>query len=287
MSYTSSPRPTYERAAHIPHTATAKHLWGDAASGEVADWIYVSSDKIHQLVFGLPSRGFFRHSEAYRTIFAADVLYYVLSGAMAIANPERGEVHRVLPGEAAFFRRDTWHHVYNYSVEPLRVLELFAPPPSQGTSGAYARTKPYLAENIYAQDEWLGQVPVHGETIRRTHTIQIIREADYVWRLEGAENLTLVGLICSTEHLTACKVSLQPGQHTDIHAHGGDESLYVLDGTLHMRVHDGQRPNWFEVRAGDGFYVPQDVDHQCYNVSEAPVTFICGVAPEYLPHRAG
>ena len=123
----------------------------------MADWIYVSSDKIHQLVFGLSPGQSFRHSEEFRTIFAADEVLYVLSGTMILANPETGEVHRVQPGEAAFFRRDTWHHAFNYSAEPLRVLEYFAPPPSQGTSGAYARTKPNLTEVKYTQDHLLEQ----------------------------------------------------------------------------------------------------------------------------------
>ena len=52
----------------------SRHLWGDKESGEVADWIYVSSDKIHQLVFGLPPRGWFKHSDSFRTIFGADVV---------------------------------------------------------------------------------------------------------------------------------------------------------------------------------------------------------------------
>src|SRR4028118_1854640 len=108
MIYTPSPRPTYERAAHIPLAAASRYLWGDPEAGEVADWIYVSSDKIHQLVFGLPPGGVFRHSDAYRTIFAADLLYYVLAGTMVIANPATGEVLRLGQGEAAFFRRDTW-----------------------------------------------------------------------------------------------------------------------------------------------------------------------------------
>ena len=70
--YTPSPRPTFPGPAHIPYAAATRHLWGDQVSGEVADWIYVSSDKIHHLVFGLPPGGAFRHSDAYRTAFAAD-----------------------------------------------------------------------------------------------------------------------------------------------------------------------------------------------------------------------
>ena len=152
MSYAASPRPAFAGPAPIPYASVTRHLWGDAESGEVADWIYVSNDKIHQLVFGLPPGGVFRHSDAYRTVFAADEVLVVLSGTMVLANPETGEVHRLLPGEAAFFRRDTWHHAWSYDTDPLRVLELFAPPLSQGTSGAYARTRPFLDKPIYWQE---------------------------------------------------------------------------------------------------------------------------------------
>jgi mannose-6-phosphate isomerase-like protein (cupin superfamily) len=136
-----------------------RHLWGDVESGEVADWIYVSSQLIHALVFGLEPHGSFRHSPRYRTVFGADEILYVLEGVMAIANPETGEVHRVEAGEAVFFRRDTWHHAFAHGEGPLRVLELFAPPPSTGTSGAYAQTQPYLDHSRYADDELLEQLP--------------------------------------------------------------------------------------------------------------------------------
>ena len=139
-----SPRPSFDRPTHIPYEQVTRHVWGDEVSGEVIDWIYVSSSKIHQLVFSMPFGGYFRHSDSHRTIFAADELYYVISGTFVMTNPETGEAHRVNAGEAAFFRRDTWHHGFNYGTEPLRVLEFFAPPPSQGTSSAYAKTKPNL-----------------------------------------------------------------------------------------------------------------------------------------------
>ena len=50
-TYKSSPRPTFDGPTPIPYADVTRHLWGDADSGEVADWIYVSSGKIHQLVF--------------------------------------------------------------------------------------------------------------------------------------------------------------------------------------------------------------------------------------------
>lgn len=282
MAYTPSPRPTFDGPAHIPFAAVTRHLWGDKVAGEVADWIYVSSDKIHQLVFGLLPGQMFRHSEDHRTVFGADEVYYVLSGAMALCNPETGEVHRVLAGEAAFFRRDTWHHAMNIGSEPLRVLEYFAPPPSKGTSGAYARSRPYLSTPRYTQDEWLGRWPTDAAQVRAAQTMQMVRDADLLWRLEGSEHPTLVGILASTEHLTVGKVCLQPGQQTDVQIHGGDEALYLIEGTLNVRLPEHAGAHWHELTASDGFYIPAGVPHQYYNITNQPATMIFGIAPAYL-----
>jgi len=102
--YRASPRPVFERATALRKAEVTRHVWGDAESGEVLDWIYVSSSLIHQLVFGLPVGSSFRHSDAFRTIFAADEVLHVLSGAMILSNPATGEAQRVNTGEAAFFR---------------------------------------------------------------------------------------------------------------------------------------------------------------------------------------
>jgi mannose-6-phosphate isomerase-like protein (cupin superfamily) len=281
--YTPSPRPTFAGPAHIPYAAATRHLWGDAESGEVADWIYVSSDKIHQLVFGVPPGGAFRHSEEYRTIFGADELLYVLSGEMVIANPEIGEVHRVRAGQSVVFGPDTWHHAFSYGSEPLRVLELFAPPPSKGTSGAYARTKPYLHTSRYTQDQWLGRWPMERAEARRTDSIRVVRDDDILWRLEGRDRQVLIGLFLATAQLTAGIVRLLPGQHSDVRVHGGDLSLYTPAGGLHLRLpeHEGQR--WFELGGRDGFYIPHGVPYQFYNVVDYPTEALFGVAPHYLP----
>ncbi len=283
MGYASSPRPTFDRPTPIPQSAITRHLWGDEDSGEVADWIYVSSEHIHQLVFGLPPGGMFRHSEAYRTVFAADEVLHVLSGELIIANPETGEVHRVLPGESAFFRRDTWHNAWNASMEELRVLELLAPPPSQGTTGSYARTKPYLERAQYTHDDWLGRWPAGEEEILETQTIRVLRSQDMLWRMEGESRPLLVGILASTEHLTAGVVRLLPGQRSDMRQHGGDCSLYVHSGRLNVHVSDQPPPSWHELVCGDGFFLPQGTQYQYYNMSGEPAELIFGVAPTYLP----
>ena len=52
------------------------------------------------------------------------------------------------------------------------MLELYAPPPATGSSGAYARTKPYLepADWRYGDDSLLGQLP--GARARAAHAVR-------------------------------------------------------------------------------------------------------------------
>lgn len=283
MAYTPSPRPTFDGPAHIPYEAATRHLWGDEAAGEVSDWIYVSSGKIHQLVFGLPPGGAFRHSDEFRTVFAADEVLYVISGVLVLCNPETGEVHRARPGEAVFFRRDTWHHAFNHSAEPLRVLELFAPPPSQGTSGTYAKTKANLLTSRYFDDRWMGHWPMAKQEAQRGHTMQVIREADLMLRLEDGNQEMLIGILASTEHLTVGKIELLPGKRSAVQVHAGDEALYLIEGTLNVRLPGHQGPSWHELKPGDGFYVPEGVPHQYYNMTGQPASFVFGVAPCYFP----
>ena len=57
--------------ASIPRRTVQRHVWGDPLAGEVSDWIYVSSEQIHALVFGLAPHGEFRHSPDHWTVFAA------------------------------------------------------------------------------------------------------------------------------------------------------------------------------------------------------------------------
>ena len=286
MTYQTPPRPSFAWPTPIPYASITRHPWGDPEAVELADWIYVSSQEIHQLVFGLAPGGVFRHSDAYRTVFAADEVLYVLAGTMLLANPETGEVHRVPAGEAAFFRRDTWHHAWSDGPEALRVLEYFAPPPAQGTSGAYARTRPNLTAPRYGEDRLLGRWPMAAAEAQAERTIRVLRPADTLWRLEGSCQQALVGILASTEHLTVGTLRLAPGRATDVERHGGAEGLYVLEGTLNVRLPEADGPSWFELGPKDGFYLPPGTPHRYYNVGDRPAELIFGVAPRYLPDGA-
>jgi quercetin dioxygenase-like cupin family protein len=275
--YRPSPRPKFEGPTHIKREAATRHLWGDKESGEVADWIYVSSELVHALVFGLEPHGSFRHSPSHRTVFGADELLYVLDGVMAIANPETGEVLRVPAGEAVFFRRDTWHHAFAHGEGPLRVLELFAPPPSAGASGAYARTRPYLDGSRYSKDDLLGTL---HKPDSQSLTLRRLGERDLMWRRDLG---VLVGIYVSTEHITAGVIEVDPGQAASIHAHGGDELVYVTEGELTVRAWTGDKTSVFEIGPDDACYIPIGSAHEYRNFGGVTARAIFGVAPGYLP----
>ena len=276
-----SPRPTFEVATHIRSDEVTLHLWGDEDSGQVPDWIYVSSEKIHHLVFGLPPGGAFRHSQSFRTVFAADELMYVLAGTMALANPETGEVLLARKGEAVFFRRDTWHHAFSFDDEALRVLEFFAPPPAAGTSSAYAKTRDYLERSTYVDDRWLGRWPSAKAERDREATMRSLRDDDVLWSLEG--HATLIGTYVSTEHLTAARIVQRPGGRTDERSHGGDATMHIVRGTANVLLHDVEGQRWFEVRTGDGFFLPEGTRYEIRNVTGYDTELMFAVAPSADP----
>lgn len=290
MSTSYTPRIVDPPAGSIRAADAALKLWGDATSGFVNDWIFVSNETIHTMVFSLAPGARFGHSPDYRTNLGADEIYHVLTGVLVLANPETGEVHRIEPGEAIAFGPDTWHHGVNHSTEELRVVEFFAPPPATGASQPYANTRPYLDEPRYVQDGWLGRWPSAQEQARAGHTQRPVRRGDVMWRLEGRENPLLTGISLSTDQLTSGCVELLPGQRGDPAAHGGELSGYVVAGRLNLCLLDpegnSRRHRWFEAVAGDGFRVPAGAPYQYFNMTAEPVRLLFGVAPSYLPPDA-
>jgi len=278
VAYKPSPRPTFDRPTLLRFDEVTKHTWGDPEAGLVEDWLYVSSGLIHSIVFGISPGGGFRHSEESRTVFGADLVYHVLQGVFVLANPETGEVVRVEPGESVFFRKDTWHHGFSFGAEPLRVVEFLAPPPSTGTTGPYARTRPYLPKERwrYGDDALVGSLP--GATAHDGDTLRVVRVADRRERLEGD---ALVGLIASTEHLTVAGLRLVPGRSSSEVARGGDAVVFVEQGSLVVHTTWGGGAESFMLGRWDAAYLPHGTAYRLEGAGDRPVDALVGVAPSY------
>lgn len=280
----AEPLISFDGPAHIPYSSVTKHIWGDSTSGLVSDWTYLSTNCLTQLLFGLPPHRAFRHSEDFKTIFAADELYFVVSGELVLSNPETGESVRARRGESIFFQRDTWHHGFNISDEPLRVVEYFAPPPAQGTGAAYANRQPNLERAKYTQNEILGRLnPLARDG--RIPTLKLVRERDAILRLDGNGQCGVTLILVGTAQLTVGIIELQPGQQTQTQIHGGDEGVFVLEGQPFVRILGADTPTLFELQPCDGAFIPTNVPHQYINGSDKPVRLLFGIAPHYFPRR--
>lgn len=284
--YQPSPRPSFSGAAVIPRSQAARHVWGDAESGEVLDRIYVSNEAIHQLLFEIPAGGQFTHSPEFRTVFGADEVLYAVDGDLVVANPQTGQLVRISAGEAVFFGPDTWHHAFNWGTGPARVLEFFAPPPATGTSGAYARRRPLLARSSYAGDAADGRPipdgrpdatrPDDGQQAASTGRLTVIRPQDHAWRLDGDRAQVLTGVIASTSRLTVARCEVRGTGWSGWLSHDGDTGGYVLAGTLLLQL-PGRA--WHELAPGDGFYLPGGERYQVANAAAGITSYLTGSAP--------
>jgi mannose-6-phosphate isomerase-like protein (cupin superfamily) len=273
-----SSRITSVEAGPVRAGRTVVRLWGDDEAGWVNDWVYVSSERLYQIVLSMPPGASFRHSERNRTIFGADELYLVLSGSFALANPQTGEVLRLDAGEAAWFGPDTWHHGFVLGDTEATVLEFFAPPPAAGMSQDYARTKPYLSEWRYSDDSSLDpsrEGSVAPRTLRR------VRSEDTSLRLEGIDGSLLIGIMLSTRRLTVGSGELLPGGRTGDRRHRGDLGLYIRQGRLTAVLPAEGAERVLHLGPADGFFVPEGARYRLENHSAARASFVFGVAPHY------
>jgi quercetin dioxygenase-like cupin family protein len=280
--YSPSPRPTFSGPTLVRETEAVRHVWGDSEAGEVDDWIYVSSGLIHCIVFGLQPGRAFRHSPEFRTVFGADELLHVVEGTMVLANPETGEVQRVAAGGSVSFGPDTWHHAFAHGASPLRVLEFFAPPPSTGSSGPYARARPYLevSDSSYLQSGLIERWPAARAEREAAATLRPVEEGAVLWtrHLE-----VLLGVMVSTPRLTAGRLELGPSDSSVAHSHDGDEVVYVLSGRLAVegRAESGGEFR-FEAGPGDLVYLPIGIGHR-YLSTGGEAAAMVAVAPRMGP----
>lgn len=254
----ATPRPDFDGPTIIRRQDAAHHVWGDRESGFVTDRVLVSSRNLHVLEFELPPHGEFRHSALNPTVFAADVLYFVLEGEMVLADPRTGEVARVPAGTGRLFHRDTWHHGFNPGRSTLRVVEFFSPPPSQGTASDYSRRQPAPGRLRYRDDRWAGRWPeASGE---RTRSLSFITAdpADGLWCFRDTQPSHLQSIIVDTDFLRVVQGTVQPGHVEDFAVVEMESLLVVTAGELWVDIWDesvGYRATT-ALSEGDAAYLP-------------------------------
>jgi mannose-6-phosphate isomerase-like protein (cupin superfamily) len=270
----STPRPTYDGPVLLRRDLVAHHVWGDAQSSMVTDRVYLSNDELHVLEFELAPRNGFRHSAANKTLFAADVAYYVLEGELVLADPQYGEVRVVPAGTAVFFRRDTWHHGFNPSSQVVRVLEFFSPPPSRGAASEYARLQPDLEEVTYRPaPSALSQAGLRPEP--RLH---VVRAEDAVWSFADTEPGHLRGSLVETDHLSVTLGRVFAGHEEEMAPCEDESLLMVLAGELWVDVRSAITGEFTVgiLRKGDAAYLPRGSRFRVLNRSSLEALYVMG-----------
>jgi quercetin dioxygenase-like cupin family protein len=272
----ATPRPTYDEPTRLAASDNIRHIWGDAQSGFVIDRVHLSSERLHVLEFALPPGGRFGHSPENPTIFAADELLYVLDGDLLLSDPSTGETQRISTGDAAFFRRDTWHHGRAGGSEGVRVLEFFSPTPATGASSAYAKSQPFLEHTETVDERILGAWPVASEKLTAEHRITPVRETDVAWALVGETELEF---FASTEHLTVMRSRLRAGAASQLEQHPGEEFVFLLAGELTLLTPTAAAANCLFLKSGDSAVIPPDTPHAYLASGDEEAIWLTGIGP--------
>jgi uncharacterized RmlC-like cupin family protein len=96
-----------------------------------------------------------------------------------------------------------------------------------------------------------------------------VRAGEATQSKQGLPNFVgISGKTAGAKHLTLLKVVIPPGRSAEAHVHKGYESaIYLLQGRVETRYGEGLKKSVIN-QAGDFIFVPPDVPHQPFNLSD-------------------
>lgn len=275
----------FDKAKVVRYGDATRFLWGDDASGQVADVIYGRNEKIGALTYRLKPGGFFRSSETWKSYFDQHRYYFVVQGELTIHDPESGEVAIARVGEVIHWRGAKWHFGYNFTAEETIVLDWYAPQerPAHVTEVEFGKTKPIFASGKPGRLELLGQWPDalmrSRQEAHKTGGVLTITKSDALHFVHGERFPVRESLFVSSQELTAGTVDLISGARSEDRVHPSDKVIFNLLGRLHVYL--PQTFDWFELNRWDVLYVPPNVPHQYWNYTSDPLRFAFMLVPSY------
>jgi len=254
-----TPRPQFREPTHIKRGDMVLHTWGDSTSGFVADRVISSTKQLHVLEFELAPDSGFRHSPANQTIFAADILYFVVEGNLILANPKTGEVELVNQGNGLLFHRETWNHGFNTGKKAARVLEYFSPPPAMGAASEFSKRQPPLLENKYDYGKTVQKWPESHPEIKSKASFLEISDRTSILSFRDSDPTHLISTLVATEFLRVTKGTIELGHVEDFALVERESVVYVLEGILSIDSLDGSNGQISNsvLSSGDAFFLPK------------------------------
>ena len=183
-----------------------------------------------------------------------------------MANPETGEVERVETGEQRLLPADTWHHAFAHGPEPLRVLELFAPPPAAGAVGRLraargrtSRPARYAGRRACSASGRPAPAPPARGRCTPMHP-----GATSCWRRDVGALVRAPGQHRAPDRRHA-RASLPGRGRSPARARRRRGAACALDGPLHVRAWHEDAVHVFELEAEDACYLPAGCPHEYRN----------------------
>lgn len=275
----------FDRPTLVRRQDAVRFLWGDPKAHFVPDLIYGRGERIAGLIFKLAPGEYFRTSDTWRTVYDQDRYYYVVCGELTIQDPETGDVAVAKPGEAIYWRGARYHFGYNFNFEETLVLDWYAPQerPSNVPEIAASPTKRQLKERVDGRFDLLTKWPkaaLEDRAMRQKEgRVTTLKRSDALPVIHGETTPVRMDILASSENLTAGVVDLRPSVMSDPEVHRGDETLFVLEGTVHVYLPDSYE--WFELHHLDCLYLPEGTRHQYANNGAKLATAAFCVTPGY------
>ncbi|MBI2844843.1 MAG: cupin domain-containing protein [Armatimonadetes bacterium] len=258
---------------------------------------FLSTDKLSASSFKVaPGGTYFEPFD----IHAGDEVYYIISGKGVIFNPYTGLAYPMQAGDMVWIPKGVWHQAYNFEDEELSVSTAFAPK-MWGDEGIPTRLD---GDPLFYKTEatdWLeiprhssrqdfcmklGSFPADGPAARQSQEIFVLPPERRLSVIHGEANRMLVSFAVSNDFIHAGVITIPGRFESDVESHGGDELIYVAEGSVSVVVQDESYSpeavsvKRYEVNEGERFFVPESVRHSYVNLSGTKAKFVFFTAPE-------
>ena len=257
-------------------------------AGFVTDRILLSSDQLHVLEYELPPGGEFRHSPQNQTVFAGDVLYYVVEGDLVLADPKTGEIARCARSEGRLFHRGTWHNAFNPFSATVRVVEFFSPPPARGTASEFAKRQPALTAPQFVDERWESRWPRARAEQQAQVSFHEASRRTALWSFRDTLPTHLVATLVDTPYLRVTEGEVLPGHHEELALVEAESLLLVTSGELWLDIWSDEvgYQATSVLTPGDAMFLPSGCMERVLNRRDAPGTYLRGsgsVPAEWTP----
>lgn len=275
----------FDKPTLVRRAEAVRFLWGDEKAHFVPDLIYGRGERIAGLIFRLAPGEYFRTSDTWRTIYDQDRYYYVVCGELTIQDPETGDIAFAKAGEAIYWRGARYHFGYNFSFEETMVLDWYAPQERAANIPEIvaSASKKRLEGRIDGREDLLKNWPSAASADRtmrcKEGRVTTLRRADALPFILGEATPVRMDIFASSANLTAGVFDLRPSIMSDAESHGGDETLFALEGSVHVYLPDTY--DWFELHPLDCLYLPEGTRHQYANNGTTVAKAAFCVTPNY------